>query len=79
MPIRRFLPRGSRFDPDDLARMSLAFEMALVELRIEDRESEAARHVALRIITLAEREQDMPKLCEGAVEWCRRQRKSVPA
>jgi hypothetical protein len=73
MPIRRFLPPGSTFVPDDLTQMSSAFEKALLELRIEHREGEAASHVALRITTLAKRERDPAKLCEGAVEWCRRQ------
>jgi len=54
--------------------MSAAFEKALLESGIQDRECEAARHVALRIINLAKREQ---KLREGAVEWYRRQ--AVPA
>lgn len=73
MPIRRFLPLGSTFGPDELARMSVAFELALVELRIKDRESEAARHVALKIIALAKHERDPVKLRAGAVEWCRRE------
>ena len=77
MPIRQFLPQGSTFGPDDLTRMSAAFENALLELGIEDRESEAARSVALKIITRAKRKRDPAKLCEGVVKWHRRQ--AVPA
>lgn len=77
MPIRRFLPPGTTFGPDDLARMSVAFDMARAELGIEDRESEAARRVALRIITLARYERDPAKLRSGAVDWYIRE--PVPA
>jgi hypothetical protein len=57
--------------------MSVAFEKAILELRIEDREGEAARRVAVRIITLAKRKRDPAKLCESAVEWYTRE--PVPA
>lgn len=73
MPIRRFLPPGSTFGPDELARMSATFEIALVQLRIEDRESNAARQVALRVITLAAHERDPARLREHAVEWYKRE------
>jgi len=77
MPIRRFLPSASRFDPDDLTRMSAAFEKALLELGIKDRESEATSRVARRIITLARRESDPEMLCDAAVQWYKRE--AVPA
>ena len=77
MPIRRFLPQGSTFGPDDLTRMSAAFEKALLELGIKDREGEAARRVAFRIITLAKREPNQMKLCDAAVNWYKRE--AIPA
>ena len=77
MPIRRFLQPGSTFGPDELTRMSAAFEKALLEFGIEDREGEAASRIARRIITSAKRDLDQANLCEAAVEWYRRE--TVPA
>jgi hypothetical protein len=77
MPIRRFLESGSSYEPDDLKIMSDAFERARKELGIKDRNSEAARRLALRIITIARYERDPAKLCKNAVEWYSRQ--AVPA
>ena len=77
MPIRRFVQPGSIFGPDDLTRMSAAFEKALLELGIKDREGEAASRVARRIISSAKRESNQAELCEAAVQWYRRE--TVPA
>ena len=52
MPIRPYL-KGQKFDPETIRVMGLAFEMALVALRLADRGDLANEILAHKIIELA--------------------------
>jgi hypothetical protein len=68
MPIRPFLD-GHRFDPETIRVMGLAFEMALIALRLGDRGNLANEIVARKIIALATAgERAIPSDC--ATGWC---------
>ncbi len=71
MPIHRLF-EDNAFDPDEIAVMVTAFEDALRELGLVDREDPATTIVAKRIIELAKQgERDPARLCEGAVKRAR--------
>ena len=68
MPIRPHLD-GHKFDPETIRVMGLAFEMALVALRLPDRGDLANEIVARKIIALAKAgERDPERLCEGVLQ-----------
>jgi len=68
MPIRPHL-NGQRFDPETIRVMGLAYEMALVALRLADRGDLANEVLAHRIMDLAKGgERDPERLCEGVLE-----------
>jgi hypothetical protein len=61
MPIRSHL-NSQRFDPETMRLMGLAYEMALISLRLVDRGDIANNVVAQKLIELAiscERDMDM--------------------
>jgi hypothetical protein len=66
MPIRPHL-KGQKFDPETIRVMGLAFEMALVALRLADRGDPANAVVAHKVIDLAKAgERDPERLCEAS-------------
>lgn len=68
MPIHHLL-KGHAFGPDEVEVLSSAFEAALEELGLVDRNDPAVQLVAKRIIELAQRgERDPARLREGAVK-----------
>lgn len=68
MPIRRHLG-GQKFDPETIRVMGLAFEMALMALRLSDRGDIANEIIAQRIMALATAgERDPDKLCDGVLQ-----------
>jgi hypothetical protein len=68
MPIRPHLD-GHKFDPETIRVMGLAFEMALVALRLADRGDLANEIVASKIIALAKAgERDPERLCESVMK-----------
>lgn len=71
MPIRPYLD-GHRFDPETIRVMGIAFEMALVSLRLAHRGPLANEAIAERIIALAKAgERDPERLCDGVLqEFC---------
>ena len=72
MPIRPHLD-GHKFDPETIRVMGLAFEMALVALRLADRGDLANEIVASKIIALAKAgERDPERLCESVMKEFRR-------
>ena len=73
MPFLRLLKdHGHAFGPDEIAVIEAAFEDALRELRLVDRDDPATLMVAERIFELAKRgERDSTRLREGAVSSLR--------
>jgi hypothetical protein len=68
MPIRPHLD-GQKFDPETIRVMGLAFEMALVALRLTDRGDLANEVLAHKIVDLAKAgERDPERLCEGVLK-----------
>jgi hypothetical protein len=68
MPIRAHLD-GQKFDSEAIRVMGIAFEMALVALRLNDREDLANDVIARKIIDLAKGgERDPECLCEGVLQ-----------
>jgi hypothetical protein len=69
VPIRPFLPDSHSFDPEDIAKMSAAFEAALRKLGLADRSDPAAMAVAKLIIEFAKAgERDPERLCALALQ-----------
>ncbi|HVI65327.1 MAG TPA: hypothetical protein VM910_22495 [Bradyrhizobium sp.] len=69
MPIRSSLERDHSFGPEDIARLSAAFETALGKLGLVDRKDPATTAVAKLIIELAkEGERDPERLCALALK-----------
>ena len=69
MPIRPFLDRDDAFGPEDIAKMSAAFEAALHKLGLVDRCDPATMAVAKLIIEFAKvGERDPERLCDLAVQ-----------
>jgi hypothetical protein len=67
MPMRPYLD-GQKFDPEAIRVMGLAFEMALVALRLADRGDLANEVIAHKIIDLAKAgERNPEQLCEGVL------------
>ncbi len=68
MPIGRLLEGDPAFGPDDVKILRAAFEDALRELRLINREDPATLTVARKIIELARTgERDPVKLRKGAL------------
>ena len=68
MPIRPHLD-GHKFDAETIRVMGIAFEMALVALRLADRGDLAKEILADKIIELAKAgERDPERLCEGIMK-----------
>jgi hypothetical protein len=69
MPIRSFLEHDHSFGPEDIAKMSAAFEAALGKLGLVDRTDPATMAVAKMIIELAKQgERDAERLCVLALQ-----------
>jgi len=69
VPIRPFLPDNHSFDPEDIAKLSAAFEAALRKLGLVDRSVPATMAVAKLIIEFARQgERDPAQLCALAVQ-----------
>ena len=67
LPIRAHLD-GQTFDAETIRVMGLAFEMAMVALRLADRDDLANEVLARRIMDLAKAgERDPERLCEGVL------------
>ena len=72
MPIRPHLD-GHKFDPETIRIMGIAFEMALVALKLAYRGDLANEIVAQKIIALAKAgEHDPERLCDGVMREFRR-------
>jgi hypothetical protein len=68
MPIRAHL-NGQWFDPETIRVIGLAYEMALIALRLTDRGDIANDVVAHKIIELAKTgERDPEQLCEAVLQ-----------
>ena len=69
MPIRSFLQGDLSFGPEEIAKMSGAFEAALRKLGLGDRNDPAATAVAKLIIEFAKAgERDPERLCALALQ-----------
>ena len=67
MPIRPHL-NGQKFDPETIRVMGIAFEMALIALRLADRGDLANEVIAHKIMALAKAgERDPERLCDGVL------------
>jgi hypothetical protein len=74
MPITPFLD-GHKFDPEAKRIMGVAFELARIALRLEDRGDLANEALANRIIELAKTGESNPDLlCEAVLKEIREQR-----
>ena len=72
VPIRPHL-NGQKFDAETIRVMGLAFEMALVALRLVDRGDLANEILAQKIMALARAgERDPERLCDGVLIEFRR-------
>lgn len=72
MPIRRFLEGNRSFGPGEIEVLVKAFEDALRELQLNDREDPVTLTVAKRIIELANQgERDPVRLRDRALESLR--------
>jgi hypothetical protein len=68
MPIRPHLD-GQKFDPEAIRGMGLAYEMALVALRLADRGDLADDVLARKAIALAKAgERNPERLCKGVMK-----------
>jgi hypothetical protein len=68
MSIREVLEHDHAFQPDEVAALSEAFDLALQKLRLVNRQDPAAITLAKIIIELAKRgERDPVRLSDGAV------------
>jgi hypothetical protein len=68
MPIRPHLD-GQKFDSETIRVMGLAYEMALIALRLADRGDLANEVVARKIMDLAKAgERDPERLCDGVMK-----------
>jgi hypothetical protein len=78
MPIRSHL--NGHFDPETIRVMGLAYEMALIALRLSDRGDIANDVVAHEIIEHAKTgERDPEQLCEAAMQRWRAAIPRVPS
>jgi hypothetical protein len=68
MPIRAHLD-GHKFDPETIRVMGLAFELALLTLRLRDRGDLANEVIAQKLVQLAKAgERNPERLCEGVLK-----------
>jgi len=68
VPIRVLLHGNVWFEPEDIEKLTTAFELALSKLELVDRQDPLAVVLAKLIIELAkEGERDPEKLCDGAL------------
>ena len=68
MAIYRLL-REAAFSPDDISRMTAAYEAALRLLRLTDRTDPVTEIVAKKIIEVARNgERDPPRICARAIK-----------
>ena len=68
VPIRILLHGDVFFEPQDIEKLTTAFELALSKLELVDRQDPLAVVLAKLIIELAkEGERDPEKLCDGAL------------
>jgi hypothetical protein len=66
--IRRLLEEAV-FAPEDIARMTVAYEAALQFLRLNDRNDPVTETVAKKIIEIARTgEHDPPRICARAIQ-----------
>ena len=73
VPIRVLLHGNVWFEPDDIEKLATAFELALTELELSDRQDPIAVVVAKFIIELAKQgERDPEKLRDGALKILRK-------
>jgi hypothetical protein len=73
MPIRVLLHGDVSFEPEDVEKLTTAFELALSKLELPDRQDPMAVVLAKLIIELAkEGERNPDKLCEGALKILRK-------
>jgi hypothetical protein len=73
VPIRVLLHGDVWFPPEDLEKLTAAFELALSKLKLSDRRDPVAVVLAKFIIELAkEGERDPDALCEGALKLLRK-------
>jgi hypothetical protein len=73
VPIRVLLHGDVWFAPEDLEKLTAAFELALSKLELSDRRDPLAVVLAKFIIELAkEGERDPAALCEGALKLLRK-------
>jgi hypothetical protein len=63
VPIRPFLDRDDSFGPEDIAKMSAAFEATLGKLGLVDRSDPATMAVAKLIISLRKWANGIPNGC----------------
>jgi hypothetical protein len=78
MPIRSHL-NGQWFDPETIRVMGLAYEMALIALRLADRGDIANDVVARKIIEHAKTgERDPEQLCQAVLQRWRAAAPHVP-
>jgi hypothetical protein len=69
VPIRPFLDRDDSFGPEDIAKMSAAFEATLGKLGLVARSDPATEAVAKLIIEFAKvGERDPQRLCAMALQ-----------
>ena len=69
MPLRLILENDHSFAPEDIANLTAAFEAALSQLGLVNRNDPMTTAVAKLVIQLAkEGERDPERLCEGAVK-----------
>jgi hypothetical protein len=69
VPIRLFLKHDHSFGPEDIAKLSAAFEATLGKLRLTDRTDPLTAEVAKLIIEFAKQgECDPERLCALAVQ-----------
>jgi hypothetical protein len=73
VPLRLILENDHSFGPDDVARLTAAFEAALRKLGLVDRSDPLTARVAKLIIDLAKTgERDPERLCEQALKTLRK-------
>ena len=73
MPIRVLLHGDVSFEPEDVEKLTTAFELALSKLELPDRQDPMAVVLAKLIIELAKEGKRNPyKLCGGALKILRK-------
>jgi hypothetical protein len=76
MAIYRLL-RGSAFGPEDKKRMAEAYELALLQLELKDRDDPLTQSIATLIIEVAQTgEKDAKMICARALSLLRGDRQA---